>query len=330
MSNDDTALQLPAQSIPAPKSISPQGQAYLAAAATRTASLSKPGSVTGQNALSVDALAAAAVQFLRPLANGFKGIGEKAELPSGAKLYRMIPEGRTGKHAKVAYFDIHGGGFTSGGGEMCELLAKIRASDYGVEVFAIDYRLAPEHVFPAALDDCAAAYRAILERYHASALVVGGASAGGNLAAALVLRAQDEGLSLPVALLLQTPAVDMTRSGDSHKTNRLLDVNLYGGDWGGPASYAGGADLKYPYLSPLFGDFAKGWPPTLLTTGTRDLLLSDTVLMHRVLRGASVAAQLRVTEAGPHGGFMGANAPEDAEIMAECRRFLASAWRLTR
>jgi acetyl esterase/lipase len=222
--------------------------------------------------------------------------------------------------------DIHGGGFTSGGGEMCELLAKIRASDYGAEVYTVDYRLVPEHPFPAGLDDCVAAYREILKHYDAGNLVLAGASAGGNLAAALVLRARNEGLPLPAALLLQTPGLDMTQSGDSYQTNRLLDVNLYGGGGEGPSLYAAGIDATHPYASPLFGDFTKGWPPTLLTTGTRDLLLSDTVRMHRALRRAGVRAELHVAEASPHGGFMGANAPEDAEVIAECRRFVYSAW----
>jgi acetyl esterase/lipase len=209
---------------------------------------------------------------------------------------------------------------------MCQLLAKIRASDYGAEVYAVDYRLLPEHPFPAGLDDCVAAYTEILKHHDAGNLVLAGASAGGNLAAALALRARDERLPLPAAVLLLTPALDMTQSGDSYQTNRLLDVNLYGGGGDGPALYAAGTDVMHPYVSPLFGDFTGGWPPTLLTTGTRDLLLSDTVRMHRALRRAGVRAELHVAEASPHGGFMGANAPEDAEVIAECRQFVCSAW----
>lgn len=323
MSDDETALQVPAHAIPVPTSVSPQGRAYLAAAAKRFAMMSGPEAASSQNP-SADA----AVQFLRPMAMRFNGAAETIGLHSGALLYRMTPEGRMGSLAEAAYLDIHGGGFTSGGGEMCQLLAKIRASDYGVEVFAVDYRLAPEYPFPAALDDCIAAYREILRRCEPTTLIVGGASAGGNLAAALMLRARDEGLPLPVALLLHTPALDMTRSGDSYRANRFLDVNLYGGAADGPSSYASDSDPMQPYLSPLFGDFTKGWPRTILTTGTRDLLLSDTVRMHRALRRAGVEAELHVAEASPHGGFMGAGAPEDAEVIEECRRFMHMAWGL--
>jgi len=320
MTNDD-ALQIPAQAIPAPTSISPQGRAYLAGAAKRLAAATGGG----DSAQALRDSAAAALQFLRPMAAAFTGAVEILELPSGAKLYRMTPEGRSGRAREVAYFDIHGGGFVAGGGEMCQLLAKIRAADYGVEVYAVDYRLLPDHPFPAGLDDCLAAYREVLARCDPAALIVAGASAGGNLAAALMLRARDEGLPLPQALLLQTPGLDLTQSGDSYQTNRFLDVNLAGAT-DGLALYAAGRDLTDPYVSPLFGDFTKGWPPTLLTTGTRDLLLSDTVRMHRALRRAGVPAELHVSEASPHGGFMGANAPEDAEIIAECRRFLNAAW----
>ena len=328
MSIDDTALQLPAQTIPVPKSISTQGQAYLGAAAKRLSAQRAPGPVK-DGALELREQIAGVLQFLRPLASRFKGSVNTIVLPSGAKLYRMTPQGRSGRLSEVAYVDIHGGGFTSGGGEMCELLAKIRASDYGAEVYAVDYRLVPEHPFPAGLDDCVAAYEEILKHYDAADLVLAGASAGGNLAAALTLRARDERLPLPAAVLLQTPALDMTQSGDSYQTNRLLDVNLYGGGSGVASLYAGGTDAMHPYVSPLFGDFTGGWPPTLLTTGTRDLLLSDTVRMHRALRRAGVRAELHVAEASPHGGFMGANAPEDAEVLAECRQFIYSAWGIT-
>jgi len=326
MSTDETALQVPAQSIPVPKSISPQGQAFLAAAAKRINAMQKMGPGAEKPAPDQNAAAATALQFLAPLAKNFKGTAETIALPHGAKLYRTTPEGRTGRRAEVAYFDIHGGGFTSGGGEMCQTLTKLRALDYGVEVFAVDYRLAPDHAFPAGLDDCMAAYREVLKHHKPADIVVGGASAGGNLAAALMLRARDEGLPLPAALLLLTPAVDFTGSGDSRHTNRLLDANLYGGGGGGPEAYAGNADRKHPYLSPLFGDFTKGWPPTILTSGTRDFLLSDTVCMHRALRRAGVKAELHISEASPHAGFMGANAPEDTEIIAECRRFGYTAW----
>ena len=85
--------------------------------------------------------------------------------------------------------------------------------------------------------------------------------------------------------------------------------------------YAGGHDMAHPYLSPVFGDFAAGFPPTILVSGTRDMLLSPTVMMHRALRRAGVDAELHVFEAMPHGGLSGSS-PEDHELQAEIARFL--------
>lgn len=326
MQDGDGALQLPAQLIPVPQSLSAEAQAFLLGAGKRIAALSSAnGSV--QAPPDQTEQAARATLFLRPAADRFNGTFETIELPFGALLYRATPDDRNGRKSQVALFDIHGGAFVAGGGEMCQLLAKIRAADYGVTIYAVDYRLAPQHVYPAALDDCVAAYKEVLSHNNASEIVISGASAGGNLAAALMLRLHADALPLPAALALMTPALDMTRSGDSFQTNRYLDVTLYGGADEGQSAYAGEHDLTDPYLSPLLGPIFEHWPPTLLTSGTRDLLLSDTVRMHRALRRAGVPAELHVTEAGPHGGFMG-QAPEDAEIIAECRRFMYKAWGL--
>ena len=126
-----------------------------------------------------------------------------------------------------------------------------------------------------------------------------------------------------IGLVLSTPEVDLTESGGSFQTNlgvdtvlqHLMPINEL---------YAAGHDLAHPYLSPLFADLT-GFPPTILTTGTRDMLLSDTVRMHRALRSAGVDAELHVTEAGGHGGFFGM-APEDHAIEAEIRRFVDRHW----
>lgn len=317
----EAGLFVPAQTVPVPGTISAEAQAFLTQAGRRIAAMAGETAPPDQQQMSEMAL-----QMLRPRAAGFQGSFETIELSPEAKLYRAVPQGRSGRRAQVAYFDIHGGGFTGGGGEMCQILAKLRAADFGVEVYSADYRLAPAHPYPAALDDVIAAYREVLKRVAADALVVAGSSAGGNLAAALMLRARDEGLALPAGLLLLTPVTDLSRAGDTRVTNRYLDVNLYGGA-GGLSDYLGDTDPMHPHASPVYGDFGGTWPPTLLSSGTRDLLLSDTVRLHRALRRAGVAAELHITEAGPHGGFMG-SAPEDEELIAECRRFCEDAWKI--
>src|SRR5262245_51181001 len=119
MSIDDAALPVPAQSIPAPQSLSPQARAYLNTAARKFSESEASNSADAVRELVSSE--AAAIQFIRPLAMHFKGSFESIALPSGAMLYRAIPEGRKGRAAEVAYFDVHGGGFLVGGGEMCQL-----------------------------------------------------------------------------------------------------------------------------------------------------------------------------------------------------------------
>ncbi len=153
--------------------------------------------------------------------------------------------------------------------------------------------------------------------------MIGGSSAGGNLAAATALMIRDRGLPSPAAVILLTPEVDLTEAGDTFQTNVLLDVTLKGGLPECNALYAGGHDLADPYVSPLFADFSKGFPPTLIQSGTRDLFLSNSVLMHRKLRKAGVEAELHVWEAMPHGGFGFGDVPENREIDEEVSRFIA-------
>ncbi len=202
------------------------------------------------------------------------------------------------------------------------MAAAVHAAQRAGVTWAPDYRMPPEYPYPAALDDLLGVYRSALETRAPSQIVVSGASGGGNLAAALLLRAKAEGLPMPAALVLLTPEIDLTESGDSFVLNNgidmvltpLMEVNRL---------YANGTDLAHPYVSPLFGNL-EGFPPTLLQSGTRDLFLSNTVRMHRALLKAGVEAELHVFEAMPHGGF-GGNAPEDVELRAEVRRFEATA-----
>ena len=236
-------------------------------------------------------------------------------------LFVLTPDAISGDAEPPIYLDIHGGGFFIGGGDACLAMAKGMVSQSRMCTWSVDYRMPPDHPYPASLDDCVTVYRRLLDVRSPEQIVVGGASAGGNLAAALMLRARDEGLPMPAALVLQTPEVDLTESGDSFATNLGLDNVLTASLAGSIALYAGDHDLTDPYLSPLFGDVT-AFPPTLLQAGTRDLFLSNTVRMHRRLRAAGIDAELHVFEAMPHGGFFGA--PEDEELAREVRHFIAS------
>jgi epsilon-lactone hydrolase len=216
------------------------------------------------------------------------------------------------------YLDFHGGGLITGGGAVARTMTGMAALSGGLTTWGVDYRMPPLHPYPAGLDDAMTVYRHALEDHDPADVFVAGGSAGGNIAAALLLRAHDEGLPMPAALVLNTPEIDLTESGDSFHTNAQFD-NILGSLKEVNELYAAGHALEEPYLSPLFGDVSH-FPPTFLKTGTRDLFLSNTVRMHRKLRNAGVEAVLHVGEAMPHGGFAGA--PEDHELDAELQLFL--------
>lgn len=223
-----------------------------------------------------------------------------------------------------AFIDFHGGALVFGGGDACRFGAQLQADQHGVRCYGVDYRTPPEHPYPSALDDGLSAYRHVLERHAPENIVIGGRSSGGNLAVATLLRARDEGLPLPAGLVLLSPQADLTESGDSFETNRLVDVVLPGSLMSNNLLYAAGADLSHSYLSPLFGDLT-GLPATFIQSGTRDLFLSNAVRMHRALRRAGVSADLHIFEAMPHGGF-GGMTPEDRELQSEIARFVKQRW----
>ncbi|MFE4948641.1 alpha/beta hydrolase [Leifsonia sp. NPDC056665] len=217
------------------------------------------------------------------------------------------------------YLSLHPGGLINMGGEVCRRIGALSALSMGMEVWSVDYRMPPIHPFPAGLDDSVAVYRHLVATKDPEDIFVSGVSAGGNIAAATLLLAKDEGLPMPAALYLGTPELDLTESGDTFQTLADADRAL--------ASlkhvnqlYAAGQDLTHPYLSPLFGDVS-GFPPTLLSSGTRDIFLSTTVRMHCKLRDAGVLADLVVFEAMPHAGFSGGT-PEDLQLQEEIRRFI--------
>lgn len=245
-------------------------------------------------------------------------MSSELEHVDGVPTYIVTPaDAPTGEGSPV-FLSIHGGALIMGGGDLTRVMTEIGALSAPVVHWAPDYRMPPTHPYPAALDDIITVYRALLAVRDPAQIVLGGGSAGGNLAAALLLRAKAEGLPMPAALVLLTPEVDLTESGDTFVTladvsvglQSLMKTNLL---------YANGHDLTDPYLSPLFGDLTD-FPPTLLISGTRDLYLSNTVRMHRKLRESGVDADLHIFDARPHAGY-GA-APEEAAVSAEVGTFV--------
>jgi acetyl esterase/lipase len=318
-----TAIRLPERSVPVPNSISLEAQQMLGRAAESPAMFPPfpaDGDLAGWSAWK--SLGDEVMRTIDFSGGGADRVQCDAVLLNGVQTYVARPKDvATGA---TALFDIHGGALIGGGGDLCRSYAIGSADAMQTTVYAPDYRLPPEHPFPVPLDDCVAAYRGLLEHHTPSQIVAKGLSAGGNLAAALILRLLAEGLPPPVGLILHSPELDLTESGDTFQTLAHVDVVLREGL--GPINrlYAGGRELADPFVSPLFGQFDEHFPPTLLLAGTRDLFLSNAVRMHRALRRAGAQTELQIFEAMPHGGFFGA--PEDAELSAEMKRFAQTQW----
>src|ERR1700674_2848057 len=155
-------------------------------------------------------------------------------------------------------------------------------------------------------------------------IAIFGSSAGGALTLSMVLRAKQDNLPLPAAIAPGTPMSDLTNAGDTFRTNAMLDNVLVAPDAScdkRAALYANGRDLKDPMLSPVYGEM-HGFPPAILTSGTRDLLLSSTVRVHRKLRQAGVEAVLQVFEGQSHAQYYrDVSAPETKEAFGEIARF---------
>jgi epsilon-lactone hydrolase len=318
---DATPVVLPVRTIGPPTTISSEAQNALAVAArTPATTYPSPRDLEGWRRAKE-----ASEAIWKPVATQMLAecrCRVETQALAGVTTYLCTPAAANAA-AKPIYLYIHGGGFVFGAGPFARAFGAKSADELALETLSVDYRTPPAHPFPAALEDCFAVYRELADGVPGRKIIIGGSSAGGNLAAALTLMIRDRDLPPPAAVVLLTPEVDLTEAGDSFRTNELLDVNLKAGLPECNALYAAGRALTDPYVSPLFADFTRGFPPTLIQTGTRDLFLSNSVLMHRKLRRAGIEAELHVWEAMPHGSFGFGTVPENAEISAEVRCFIA-------
>ena len=326
------ALHVGPRVIPVPKSISPEAQKVLADGAARLNAMMAAGSTGAQEAPPPDKdgwkkrIAAVDKAFDPVVDRMLAASPAKVEWETVGGVNVAVGTPDVLRHPDRVRLNIHGGGFAYMGGRYPMGQAAQAAAAAGCKVFSVDYRRPPDFPFPAALDDCVAVYRELIKTYAPKKISISGESAGGNLTAAATLKIRDLGLPLPGAIGMLTPVTDFTKLSDTLQTNFGVDTVLTTSPK--PPShdpiatlYADGHDLRDPYLSPVFGDFTKGFPPTFLQSGTRDLLLSDTVRMHRVLVEAGIEAELHVWEAMPHSGF-GFFTPEDEEIRRQFLKFI--------
>ena len=196
---------------------------------------------------------------------------------------------------KYVILYCHGGGYSTGSTVYARTLTKKLAESTSMDVFAFNYRLAPEHPYPAATDDALKAWNYLMYLgYGARDVIVAGDSAGGNLALSLTLRLKEQERLLPRGLVLLSPWTDLTKSGKSYESRKEVDPVLNHEYLDRMIeNYAGGQELSNPLISPLFGSF-KGFPPTYIQVGDNEILLSDATLLHKKLLKENVSAHLDV------------------------------------
>ena len=243
---------------------------------------------------------------------------------AGVKIYTLTPKTIADQNKDRILLNLHGGGYVLNPGVAGTLESVYMAGFGGMKVVCADYRMPPDYPYPASMDDAMAVYRELLKTYPPEKIGVFGTSTGGGMTLALVLRCKKEGLPLPGAIAPGTPWSDLTRTGDSYFTNDHVDNILVSYDgWLKSAAkvYANGHDLKDPMLSPIYGDMS-GFPPALLTSGTRDLFLSNTVRAHLKLLEAGCDASLIVFEGMSHAEYhMVPDAPETAFHFRQVAKF---------
>ena len=210
-----------------------------------------------------------------------------------------ITIGGTEPRQVVLYF--HGGVYVLGDAASAAGLASQVGRQTGAKVISVDYRLAPEHPYPAAVDDALAAYEALLDNGTApSDIAFAGESAGGGLAVATLVNARDHGLPLPAAALVMSPYADLTLAGATLDTKRDADVLMSRENLQSRVSdYTSGHDPALGLISPIFADLS-GLPPLIIQAGTHEVLLDDAVRLARQAATADVEVTLDITPRVPH------------------------------
>ncbi|MBU0992019.1 MAG: alpha/beta hydrolase [Proteobacteria bacterium] len=197
----------------------------------------------------------------------------------------------------AAILYLHGGAYAIGSPHTHRALTSYLSKTSGTKVLAIDYRLAPEYPYPAAVEDSVAAYKWLLDSgYQPDKIVIAGDSAGGGLSLATVVALRDSGISLPQAVVCFSPWADLEGTGQSFTTKVHVDPVLTP-DWLQFMAklYAGNTDLQLPRISPLYADF-HGFPPVLIQVGSEEILLSDSQRLAERMKTSGVKCELEVLD----------------------------------
>jgi len=245
---------------------------------------------------------------------------ERVESPVRGE-WILPPGGPTSE--RVVYY-LHGGGYISGSAKSCRPITATLARFAGARVFGLDYRLAPEHRFPAGIDDALAGYRWLLSQgIDPESIAIVGDSAGGGMTLALALRLRDAGEPLPACLVCLSPWTDMTSESESLTANSerdsmfvAEDIERYAG------AYLGDHSRRDPLASPLFANLG-GLPPLLIQVGREEVLLDDARNLHAKVQAAGGSSELHIYEDVPHGWHYGAPfLPETKQALREVAEFI--------
>ena len=300
--------------VPMPTTVSPEAQTWLESLTHTT-----PGPETlAERRTRTDAWRAQDSAEARKL----YPVNVEEATTAGVRTDIITPLNIPAENKNRVLINLHGGGFNSDSGSLIEGVPISNLAK--TKVVSVYYRLAPENPFPAAVDDVVAVYKELLKTYKPGSVGIFGTSAGAILTCEVTVKLKQLGLPLPGALGVFSSLADFSRPGDSRQ---LFTLNGFPGQLQ-PVDphhlpdneYAGKTDRKDPVLSPLFADL-QGWPPSLLVTSTRDLLLSDTAIFHRALLRAGNDSQLVVFEALPHAFWYHFQLPETREALELMAKF---------
>ncbi len=249
----------------------------------------------------------------------------KDDTLDGVKIIRISSDA-SAKDGRLLIY-VHGGGYTMGSARSNLLEAVEMAHATGLPVISVDYTLVPHGNWQNATGEVLKVYAGLIKEGHKPGRIgLFGGSAGGGLIGGAVFKIRDAGLPLPGALVLGSPWSDITETGDSYCTLANADPILTYEDLkAGADLYADPKDQKNPYVSPVYGDYSKGYPPMLLQGGTREIFLSNVVRQYQAAVSAGQVAVLDLYEGMPHGfqAFV-PDAPESQHALKQAADFFAT------
>lgn len=299
--------------VPVPQTVSPEAQKMLSRVVPDTQKVQ----TLAQERAGVDKWQAGAGEESKKL----YPVNMHDSVIAGVPVRVVMPLTMDASKVDRVLIDLHGGGFRVDSGSLTESIPMANLT--GTKVIAVLYRMAPEHPFPAAVDDAVTVYKDLLKAYKPENIGIYGTSAGAILTPEVTAKLKQLGLPLPGATGVFSGMGDFSKPGDSIAMYSLDGLAGYlAPPKPGPAisEYVGKTDPKDPVLSPMYGDLS-GFPPTLFITSGRDLLLSGTTILHRAYLRAGVDAQLVVFEGLPHAFWNNPELPESKEADAMMAKF---------